>query len=81
MYMNTNNRYAIRYTCPANLTQIHFGSKKTKIWACSTSIPFELRGSFEYAVLFLDIDSCYKYIKQHDMTDVEVVDVVVQVPE
>lgn len=81
MTMNQITKYAIRYRCPLNLEQMYFESTKTKVWACGMSVPIELTAQFEYAILFLSIDDCYKYIKQHDMTGVEVVDVVVQIPE
>lgn len=79
--MNTITKYAIRYTCPANLADIYFGSYRIKIWVCKLNVPFELRGMFEHADIFSDVDSCYSYIKRHDMSGAEILDVEVQVPE
>jgi hypothetical protein len=75
--MKTITKYAIRHRCPDNLARAYFGSRKTRVWVCGLSISIEQTSDFGNAVLFNNSE----YIKQHDMTDAEIVDVIVNVPE
>lgn len=79
--MKTVIRYAIRYMCPDNLAEKYFGSERTRLWVCGISTSFAHADRFQFATLAVDLESCNKYIKQHDMVAPEIVQVVVQVPE